>query len=369
MSWLLAFLVHSTLWCGTAWLLLRLRPCLSARVRETMWTTALLASLLTPTAQLLAGTASFWSLPFAEVFGRVDVGGAGGEHAVAASTSSWTGAVIGTWLAIGGALTLLYAWRLDSLRRRLGDREILAAPDHQRTLEQLSARAGLVRVPRLSESDRLGSPIAIGMGATIEVCLPTRALHELDREEFRALLAHEVAHHRRGDTLRLALLQVLQALFFVQPLFRVAVRGIHTAAEEQCDDWAATQVDDRLAVASCLTEVAAWVFRHDCRLPMPGMAQRRSLLRARVDRMVDGTSEPVGRGGGRLCAAAGLLLLSPWLAPQLTTGVEPEHEGAGHTEHRAAEEHEGETRREVGHEGGGPHGRGDHRSGSEHARR
>ena len=51
MEWLIAFLVHSTLWCGLAWLWLCLRPNSHARVRETIWYTAIAASFITPTAQ------------------------------------------------------------------------------------------------------------------------------------------------------------------------------------------------------------------------------------------------------------------------------------------------------------------------------
>ena len=49
----------------------------------------------------------------------------------------------------------------------------------------------------------------------------------------------------RRDPLRLALSHLLQAVFFFQPLYRVAHRQLHLAAEEQCDAWGASHLEDR----------------------------------------------------------------------------------------------------------------------------
>ena len=87
--------------------------------------------------------------------------------------------------------------------------------------------------------------------------------------------------------MRLLGLNLLQAVFFFQPLFRVACRQLHLAAEEQCDAWGASHLEDRLAMARCLTEVAAWVLPQDRRLLVAGMARRRSQLGVRVERLMD----------------------------------------------------------------------------------
>ena len=66
--WLVAFLVHGTLWCGVAWLFLRLFPKARARVRETIWHTAIAASLITPTVHSLTSPDSaVWRAPGAHV--------------------------------------------------------------------------------------------------------------------------------------------------------------------------------------------------------------------------------------------------------------------------------------------------------------
>jgi len=82
--------------------------------------------------------------------------------------------------------------------------------------------------------------------------VPTRALLELDPVEFGAMLGHEIAHIQRLDPVRLGLMNLMRDLFFFQPLFRVAGRDVHWAAEEQCDTGSAGYVKNRLAVARCL---------------------------------------------------------------------------------------------------------------------
>ena len=42
--------------------------------------------------------------------------------------------------------------------------------------------------------------IAIGVLGRREICVPTRALHDLGEDELSALLGHELAHHYRGHT-------------------------------------------------------------------------------------------------------------------------------------------------------------------------
>ena len=337
MEWLIAFFVHSTLWCGLAWLWLRLRPKTHARLRETIWYTAIAASLITPTAQALSSQDSaFWHLTVPALIASsaengVAEHGAGHEEAIASTTSqreaghgdegavasAWSGFASWSWLAIAGGLVLCNFVRLEGLRRRIQRRKAVQDPRATRALEELSRTGGLSATPRLTECDLLGSPVALGFGSRREICVPVRALHELDEDELSALLGHEVAHHLRGDTVRLALLNTLQAVFFFQPFFRLAMRGIHLATEEQCDEWAANQLEDHFAMASCLTQVAGWVVRQDRRLPVPCMGRRRSQLEVRVHRLVDEHNLlRAPREAWRHLGSAGLLVIATWFAPR-----------------------------------------------------
>ena len=370
MAWLLAFLVHSTLWCGIAWLGLRLFPRTHPRLKETIWYTAIAASLITPTARtFVSPEAAIWRLPAPAFVAGVerpdfegersehDRGGvaasiptpaggeahAGGEEAhgeEAAASLVWSGAAGAVWLTLAGGLLALYLLRLVGLRRLLLHREPVADPRASRALARLSRRANLGSPPRLTECHTLGSPLAFGVGTRREICVPVRAFHELDEGELSALLGHEVAHHRRRDTIRLGILNSLQAIFFFQPLFRLAVREVRFATEAQCDDWAASQLEDRFAMASCLTEVAGWVARRDRSIPVPCMGRRRSQLELRVRRLLNerGASRPPA-GVWQGMSVVGVLALAPWFAPAVVPAGGLPHEDPRGSEHLQRPEH------------------------------
>lgn len=378
--WLFTFLVHSTLWCGAAWLGLRAFPGTHARARETIWYTALAASLITPTIHSATRPDSaVWRLPMPAVVaggehesdekpghksGAASVPMPAGEEAHRqedAATASWPPAAGILWFVLAGGLLALYLFRLEKLRRRLRDREPVTDPRASRALAALGGRAALVRPPRLTESHNLGSPVALGVGTSREICVPVRALHELREGELRALLGHEVAHHLRHDTIRLAILQVVQAVFFFQPLVRLAVRDLRLAAEEMCDDWAADQSGDRFAMASCLTQVARWVVRGDRHTPVPCIGRRRSQLERRVLRLVnDDRSLRAPSRHWRRMSAVSLLALTPLFAPKVAPWADASHEHRSATvgalpreheqprEHEVPREHEFRERREHG---------------------
>lgn len=371
-SWLLTFAVHSTLWCGLAWLSLRLFRGMHARLRETIWYLALAASLITPTAHaLISPNSAIWRIPVPSLIaggehgpegepghgdGAVSVSLLGREEAHGeddAASASWVASAGFPWLVLAGGLLVLHFVRLGRLRGRLRDREPVTDPRATDALAALGGTAALNPTPRLTESHNLGSPVALGVGARREICVPVRALHELDEDELRALLGHEVAHHLRRDTIRLAILHVLQAVFFFQPLLRLAVRDVRLAAEELCDDWAASHAGDRFAMASCLTEVARWVVPRDRHSPVPCIGRRRSQLELRVRRLMNGhPSLRTPTGPWRHVSLAGLLILAPLLAPAVAPGADRSNEarraleGAWPGEHGQAGEHELRERRE-----------------------
>ena len=360
-AWLFTFLVHSTLWCGIAWLGLRLFPRTHARLRETIWYTALAASIITPVGHtLISPESAIWRLPMPSFVASAELPHAEGERshddrATSAATQSgegaygeasavnppWAGPAGALWLTLAGGLLAVYLLRLEKLRRRLVDREPVTDPRASRALAALSRRASLDPPPRLTESHNLSSPVALGVGARREICVPVRAFHELDEGELSALLGHEVAHHLRRDTIRLGILNVLQAVFCFQPLFRLAVREVQVAGEEQCDDWAASQLEDRFAMASCLTEVAGWVVRRDRGIPVPCMGRRRWQLELRVRRLMDEhRSLQAPAGVWQRMSVVGLLVLAPLLAPAIAPARDDPQEDPRALEHLPQQEHD-----------------------------
>ena len=360
-AWLLTYLLHSTILLGGAWLLSAARVVRSPIAKDTLWKVCLVGGLVTATVQTaypLEGLGRrYWlpgsveqaqlttaasmapatsaaepaapiaepsvasprarvpalSLPYtpqaARGFSRAPI-------AASATTTthnprptnrpSWEMILLGVWILGAAACLARLAYRRLRFCRRLGDRRELADGALVEMLDALREAAGLRRRVRLAISPELSGPVA--MGAT-EICLPERVLTSLAPAEQRAVLAHELGHLVRRDPTWLAVGVVLENLLFVQPLNRVARRRVQEAAEYLCDDWAAMQTGGGLTLAKCLAEVATWLQASRQAVPVSGMAENRSQLVARVQRLLDGV-EPRAARGLRLAVPVAALALS-----------------------------------------------------------
>lgn len=378
-SWLATLLLHSTLWLGGVALFLKLRPGAPAALRDLLWRAALAASLLTPTAQVAATHGFGWS----PLGGALRLGAGVEEAAVAApipATAAQPGR-IGVWLseaADGGAPAalgaaeprpgdafspgmapagraraasaaaswpwsriLLGAWALGAalglarltrgtlrFRRGIGVREPVGESASARALRRLARDAGRAgRGVRLTCSDELAVPVAIGV-LRREICVPKRALRDLSPTQQRAMIGHEFAHLMRHDPAWLGLFEAARRAFFFQPLFALAQRGAHDAAEELCDAWSARRTGDPVALAECLVEVARWLDPRPRRgaLPLAAacMARPDSPLARRVDALLAPPAEAPERAHrGWLAGAIALPLVLAAFAPGVAPSPEP----------------------------------------------
>jgi hypothetical protein len=206
----------------------------------------------------------------------------------------WPALVFLGWTAVGclGLAGCLASW--SCLRRRMLGRRILSDGPLVEMLDALRARAHVRTRVRLSVSARIPSPFTTGI-LRPEVCLPLRVLEELGHAQQEALLAHELAHVVRRDPAWLGLGFLIERLFFFQPLNRLARARLSELAEVASDDWAVRWTGARVALASCLTQVAGWVVGERPRLaPSPGLSGQRSRLAQRVERLLDDRRSPAG---------------------------------------------------------------------------
>jgi BlaR1 peptidase M56 len=218
------------------------------------------------------------------------------ERALESAWSPLRSWLLPAWLLGALALTLGHVRSYLALRRRLRYRPQVVGGGVLARLAGLVRQSGLTRRVRLTCTWRLRVPVALGLRAS-EVCVPPRALFQLDDEQQDALLAHELAHLARRDPVWLPLTQVLAAVFFFQPLNWLARRRLRELSELLSDEWAVARTGRPLSLAGCLAEVAGWslagrganlVSRHPARLPVPGMADRPSQLAHRIRRLLDG---------------------------------------------------------------------------------
>lgn len=186
---------------------------------------------------------------------------------------------------------------------------------------EMARASGLRHSPHLSRCAGLATPIAFGW-LQPEICLPTRA-RDLEDGSLRAMLAHEVAHLRRGDPAWMWFAAAVQALFPWQILVLPVRRRWARLVELRCDAIAARHTNPT-AVARCLLDVAEWL-RPDAGHPALalGMAARASSLRERVESALQGhRSRSPGRLQSFAWSGASLAALTVG-GPGVQSGAEP----------------------------------------------
>jgi Zn-dependent protease with chaperone function len=151
----------------------------------------------------------------------------------------------------------------------------------------------------------------------------------LSPAELRAVIAHEAAHVRRRDPLRLSLLRFLACTLFWLPAVGRLAEDVADEAEVKADD--AAVLDQPLALASAIVTLAQWL------RPLPSTHDRvgfdeRDLLQRRVLRLAGEDVSPRSRLTRTSLAGATLALLFAW-----TSGAVMAHPLPGQTP--AHEEH------------------------------
>src|SRR5437870_4629585 len=337
LAWLLTYLIHSTVLLGVAWLVTR-RGRLEPAASDLLWKVALLAGLVTGTIQsrLELSTPAAVTLPVATLPqaarpnqpaeatdpgrkpGVSEIPGTaanpetpglrpGSANPTPSHAPSLPLVVVLLWGAIALASSLYYFARRLILIGRLADRRAVSDGPLAATLAELQRTAGYRRRVHLTMARTISSPVALGLS---EICVPELALSELGAEQQRSMLAHELAHLARRDSLWLAGASLIERCFFFQPLNRLARRELETTAEYLSDEWATRKTGSAVALAKCLATVAERIQASPLGVPVAGLAERRSFLVSRIARLLEGRlpSSPASRRGWAAAAALGVAM-------------------------------------------------------------
>ena len=352
-GWIATYALHSTLLLGLV--LLVSRGLGSDAWRETLWKTALLGGLLTASLQTAAGYTPLvgrWALdedrtaspaaiaprsdgdvparreeqtgdvveekargaaPPAATSPAVDLPDAAPERAV-----PWVTLLTGAWLAVAGLLLGRLALQHVRLFRVLADRRPITEGPLPGMLAALRRHAGFWAPVRLTVSAACPTPIALGRR---EICVPERFLTELQPDQQRTALAHELAHLQRADPVWQLTAGIVESVFFLQPLNRVARLRLRDAAENLCDDWAVRHTGSALGLARCLTSIASWVSPAPIPEATLAMAEGGSPLLRRVERLTEWREPPMHAAQFRSLASAGLLAFVAVVAPAVSQSV------------------------------------------------
>jgi len=162
--------------------------------------------------------------------------------------------IVACWVLGVFALSLwhLGGWtHLQCLRRRLtkqADDTLLAK------LSTLAEELRVTRPVRLVESALVQIPTVVGWVRPV-ILLPATALTGLTGDQVEALLAHELAHIRRGDYLINMLQTVVEILGFYHPAVWWISNEIRLERENCCDDLAVATCGDKMHYATALAEM------------------------------------------------------------------------------------------------------------------
>jgi HEAT repeat protein/beta-lactamase regulating signal transducer with metallopeptidase domain len=383
-AWLATYAIHSTLLIGGVALYVKWRAP-SAAVRDFAWKLALTGAIATATIQLTANVRPVGSVaferPVAAVVKRSTVAtplvasadenvapasatdeptsalASDAAHDVApsapttstpvgaASSSTDAAARITTYVVIAwGAVALLLALTYLARRLMLAGRLVTRRPVTEGRLHTLlgvvQQETGFTAPVTLTAASTISSPVALGLA---EICVPEVALTDLDEDQQRGLLAHELAHLARRDPLWLDVASLLERVFFFQPLNRFARRALQQNAEYICDDWAATHTGSGEPLARCLARVAEWIEASPLGVPVAGMAEQRSLLVTRISRLLEDTPVRIKLSRMTMAVATTAALIAVVAAVPAVHATAPQ-QGSDSTETRR----ERDARRESG---------------------
>jgi beta-lactamase regulating signal transducer with metallopeptidase domain len=123
-------------------------------------------------------------------------------------------------------------------------------------LSRLCRDLKLSRTVRLLQSAAVEVPTALGWLRPV-ILVPACALTGLAPLQLEAILAHELAHIRRGDFLVNLLQSLVEVLLFYHPAVWWLSARIRTERELCCDDVAAQTCGDPLILARALTDLEA----------------------------------------------------------------------------------------------------------------
>jgi beta-lactamase regulating signal transducer with metallopeptidase domain len=140
---------------------------------------------------------------------------------------------------------------------------------------RLAARAGVADVPILG-SDLVSIPTVAGWFRPV-ILLPKGVLGKIDRPMLDALVAHELAHIRRHDSVMNLFQTVIEDLLFFHPAMWWVTKSVRAEREACCDDDAVAICGDTLVYVRALSQ--AEQFR--CSIPVIALSSSPLLQRIR----------------------------------------------------------------------------------------
>lgn len=139
------------------------------------------------------------------------------------------------WILGAAAMVGWTVARARTFRASMERASRAACPDLQGMAEEIGRTLGLARVPSIETTDAVVSPMVYWGGGTARVLIPSALLEGMEPSQLRWILAHELAHVRRGDHWVRWLEWLACTVFWWNPIAWWARRRLRAAEEVCCD--------------------------------------------------------------------------------------------------------------------------------------
>jgi beta-lactamase regulating signal transducer with metallopeptidase domain len=254
-----------------------------------------------------------------------------GDSADAAVGSASRSAQIG-WAIIAGCWLAGATWFLGvvwwSYQRRLrGFREnaVGVSPTVENLFRHAAVAVGLRRAPEILVTRAISNPAVTGVFRPT-LLLPADFPGVLDEKEAQLVLHHELLHIRRHDLWAGALLCVLQAAHWFNPVAWFAFNRMRFACEQACDEevLALGGEDDRAPYGHALIKLGSAMNTAEVQLGILSVVSSADDLRTRIRAVADRRRFPPTLAFVWMGIIGVVTLLGATRAPQGVTG-DPSH--------------------------------------------
>jgi beta-lactamase regulating signal transducer with metallopeptidase domain len=193
--------------------------------------------------------------------------------------------------------------------RRMSRRGIVPVPERlERRFRELKARLKVAQPVRFRQSILVDVPVVIGCLRPM-ILAPAAALAGLSPQALDAVIAHELAHVRRGDYLVNLLQTIVETLLFYHPAVWWISKRIRIERENCCDDVAVAACGSRIEYAEALTSLEAARRVPQLSLAATGRSGAGETL-SRIRRILGVSGPERGRASPWLGGAVALALLA-----------------------------------------------------------
>ncbi|MES2597253.1 MAG: M56 family metallopeptidase [Verrucomicrobiota bacterium] len=229
----------------------------------------------------------------------------------------WAAGSVG--FAVAGLISL------GSTLRRF--RRTACAPESETVdmVASLARQIGLKQAPQICQSEAISSPAVAGLFRPV-LLLPANFTQTFTAHEAKLVLKHELTHLKRGDLIMNALLCVLMALHWFNPLLWLAFHKARIDREAACDEDVLRHgsPDERCAYGHALLKAEAAFCPRGWSLGFVGIFDRGAGLRTRIRAI----ASPGSRHPQMRLFACILMALMTYLGSTQAQSSGPEKKGA-----------------------------------------